>query len=459
MNNRKRLKKLILANKETRWLYRMMQFLAIFMVVSCLAIITLAKWIEYDQNKKREELFGSWDEVFLNVNQEDLNYFRKNAFLEQISVQFIQEKVFLEGDQRVVIGSCDGNFLEMGNIELLEGRMPKDEKEVAVEEEYLNVLGVSSVGDIVPDNSKVESLRGYKVIGVIENYSRYWKLVNRNIKFINCIICFAQNNEVQVLVKYNNFANKDPEINMIDYCDNIDDFHIDITQTLFGISFFYIAMIIIFLIMIGIKLKINFDQFRNENFITKFICSDLVSLIMNIGLSILITRIFTKAYFGTFHDYLWQNNQNYDFAQYFIINWSTLLSTNQAKINLFIYVDFILNEVTCFLLSFEIVYSIIGTEVLRLTKEEELNYNSVYFGKRSTLRRYYSKMRKSRNLTWLSSVSVLLILILLKYNLVNMKIILIFTILYVAISLLALKIINMIIFNLVSRHFKKKAIG
>ena len=118
-----------------------------------------------------------------------------------------------------------------------------------------------------------------------------------------------------------------------------------------------------------------------------------------------------------------------------------------------------MNEVTCFLLSFEIVYSIIGTEVLRLTKEEELNYNSVYFGKRSTLRRYYSKMRKSRNLTWLSSVSVLLILILLKYNLVNMKIILIFTILYVAISLLALKIINMIIFNLVSRHFKKKAIG
>ena len=142
MNNRKRLKKLILANKETRWLYRMMQFLAIFMVVSCLAIITLAKWIEYDQNKKREELFGSWDEVFLNVDQDDLNYFRKNAFLEQISVQSIQEKVFLEEDQRVVIGACDENFLEMGNLELLEGRMPKHEKEVAVEEEYMDILDV-----------------------------------------------------------------------------------------------------------------------------------------------------------------------------------------------------------------------------------------------------------------------------------------------------------------------------
>ena len=106
MSNVKRIKKLILSNKETKRLYRRMQFLAIFMIVSCLVIIAIAKWGEYDQNKKREEIFGSWDEVFLNVDQEDLNYFRKNAFLEQISVQSIQEKVFLEGDQRVVIGAC-----------------------------------------------------------------------------------------------------------------------------------------------------------------------------------------------------------------------------------------------------------------------------------------------------------------------------------------------------------------
>lgn len=221
MNNRKRLKKLILANKETRCLYRMMQFLAIFMVVSCLVIIALAKWIEYNQNKKREELFGSWDEVFLNVDQDDLNYFRKNAFLEQISVQSIQEKVFLEGDQRVVIGSCDENFLEMGNIELLEGRMPKHEKEVVIEEEYLEVLGVSSIEDIVPDNSRVESLRGYRIVGVIENYSRQWKSVNPDVKYLNCIIKCSQPIMNLVFVKYNNCLNNDIEINMLDYRTNI----------------------------------------------------------------------------------------------------------------------------------------------------------------------------------------------------------------------------------------------
>ena len=109
MNNLKRLKKLVLANKETRRLYRMMQFLAIFMVISCTIIVVVAKWIEQDQNQKREELFGSWDEVFLDVPAEDLNYFKQNAFLEQISIQSIQEKVFLEGDKRVVIGSCESS--------------------------------------------------------------------------------------------------------------------------------------------------------------------------------------------------------------------------------------------------------------------------------------------------------------------------------------------------------------
>lgn len=221
MNNRKRLKKLVLANKETRCLYRMMQFLAIFMVVSCLVIITLAKWIEYDQNKKREELFGSWVEVFLNVDKEDLNYFRKNAFLEQISVQSIQEKVFLEGDQRVVIGACDENFLEMGNIQLLEGRMPEHEKEVAVEEEYLEVLGVSGVGDVVSENSKVESLEGHKVTGVIGDYSRLWKLVNNDIKYINCFIKTSDNNELNIYVTYNGWSKRDLEINLIEYRENI----------------------------------------------------------------------------------------------------------------------------------------------------------------------------------------------------------------------------------------------
>ncbi len=257
MNNRKRLKKLILVNKETRWLYRMMQFLAIFMVVSCLAIITLAKWIEYDQNKKREELFGSWDEVFLNVDQEDLNYFRKNAFLEEISIQSIQEKVFLEGDQRVVIGACDENFLEMGNIELLEGKMPEHKKEVVVEEKYLDILGVSKIGDIVPDDTKVNSLRGYKVVGIIENYSNSWSIIN-NIRYINCFISESSINIFNIYVEYSGWAKNDPEINMINYKSNIQPVEIN-----YGLLFSHILFIIPVILMLGFFMRKLIDKNTN----------------------------------------------------------------------------------------------------------------------------------------------------------------------------------------------------
>lgn len=265
MNNRKRLKKLILANKETRCLYRMMQFLAIFMIVSCLVIIATAKWIEYDQNEKREEIFGSWDEVFLNVDQEDLNYFRKNAFLEQISVQSIQEKVFLEGDQRVVIGACDDNFLEMGNIDILEGRMPEHEREVAIEEEYLEILGVSKVGDIVPEYSSVESLRGYILTGVVSNYSTRWKTINYDVKYINCFIHQGDFDENLVFSIYSMWAKRDPEINRIDYRLNINNFEIDIHTALsknIG-SIIVVEFIVVVNIYFSLKRR-RYDNYKEQ---------------------------------------------------------------------------------------------------------------------------------------------------------------------------------------------------
>lgn len=287
MNNRKRLKKLILANKETRWLYRMMQFLAIFMVVSCLVIITLAKWIEYDQNKKREELFGSWDEVFLNVDKEDLNYFRKNAFLEEISIQSIQEKVFLEGDQRVVIGSCDGNFLEMGNIELLEGRMPEQKKEVAVEAEYLEILGVSKVGDVVSNESEVGSLFGYKVVGVIENYSNKWKMINQDVNYASCFIVNNNPRQYQVFCKFKRWSNFDPEINFIEYRKNISDYEYGFFQIykIIGVVLFAELLILISMknklyTMENINVRKAKKSMNDRTFIKIFIIIELLIMIL-----------------------------------------------------------------------------------------------------------------------------------------------------------------------------------
>lgn len=394
MNNLKRLKKLVLANKETRRLYRMMQFLAIFMVISCTIIVVVAKWIEQDQNQKREELFGSWDEVFLDVPAEDLNYFKQNAFLEQISIQSIQEKVFLEGDKRVVIGSCDDNFLEMGNIEVLEGRMPEKENEVAVEEEYLEILGVSEIGDIITNSSQVDSLIGHKVVGIIENYSNRWKLIN-NIKFLNCVIAQKDSNIFNVFVNYRLGSKRDPEINMINYKINIERFHINIEYIIKTILLFLFAIIMILLLIIQ-RIKIilgkkprKFLAGKNRDKIEY--CTVLLLFIMDFVMLIIIGEI-TNTININYDVSLIQNNHDaivrvdnetlsmLNFYWYDIQNGAL----NETKFNLYFAVNQIIDKfISLFkmtLILFLMMYVLINIVLNygQINKNKLFNYNYFY---------------------------------------------------------------------------------
>lgn len=388
MNNLKRLKKLVLANKETRRLYRMMQFLAIFMVISCTIIIVVAKWIEHDQNQKREELFGSWDEVFLDVPAEDLNYFKQNAFLEQISIQSIQEKVFLEGDKRVVIGSCDDNFLEMGNIELLEGRMPEKENEVAVEEEYLEILGVSKKGDFISSNSKIKSLQDYEVVGIIKNYSGKWKLVNKSSKLINCFTYNATKNEINVYVTYKNYKNYDLEINMLNYKRNISKEKIltlpkILSYIVSGLSLVVIISIILILAIYMNKiLKIRVKN-RERNKMLKNILL-IVSIIFEILFSYNITETVSgiiiqpikikcininEDVFYKIHD----TEDSHIVSIYLDNNLSSLFHT---RINTTYFLVCAVNELTniMVILNLAIIQLIIYSQRLRISMDEDKYY-------------------------------------------------------------------------------------
>ena len=380
MSNRKRLKKLILANKETRCLYRMMQLLAIFMIVSCLVIIATAKWIEYDQNKKREEIFGSWDEVFLNVDQDDLNYFRKNAFLEQISVQSIQEKVFLEGDQRVVVGACDDNFLEMGNIEILEGRMPEHEKEVAVEEKYLERLHVSGIGDIVPEDTKVRSLIGYKVTGIVENYSSSWKIANNDVNYINCFVELLTPNSstINVYTKYNGINSYDIKINMLNYRENIRKPEISIINSL--IRFIICVLTAISILCIAIILILKRIVYREVcvGFIDK---NKMVTI--SLVFSLIIEMLFAHSIEKTVNDFVTDsieielsNTVFEDFIYYqheitnnrnmvVVYSWTNDLDLIRARINCTCFPVYIVNEVSNILFMLDAMVIIILSIYLR----------------------------------------------------------------------------------------------
>ena len=201
----------------------MMQVLAVFLVVATICIFAVGKWSENQIKEKNDQLFGRWNEVFLNVDEEDVEYFRRHAFVDDYSVQNIQEKIYLEGDERIIIGTCDNNFFELGNLEMIDGRMPVNEGEVAIEEEYLDVLGVEKVGDIISEGVNIDSLKGYKVCGIVKDYSSRWKMVNWDVKYINCFISDAKANEIQIYASLSLAVQQDIETNMLEYRENIRD--------------------------------------------------------------------------------------------------------------------------------------------------------------------------------------------------------------------------------------------
>lgn len=199
----------------------MMQVLGVFLVVATICIFAVGKWSENQIKEKNDQLFGRWNEVFLNVDEEDVEYFRRHAFIDDYSVQNIQEKIYLEGDDRIIIGTCDDNFFELGNLEMVDGRKPVYEGEVAIEEEYLDVLGVEKVGDIISEGVNIDSLEGYKVCGIVKDYSSRWKMVNWDVKYINCFISDAKANEIQIYAALSPAVQQDIETNMLEYRENI----------------------------------------------------------------------------------------------------------------------------------------------------------------------------------------------------------------------------------------------
>lgn len=213
--NKRRYQQLIISFPETKKLYYIMKALILFLLFFTISTLIIGGWYNFKEREIYSQLFGNWDRVFLNLNKNDLEYFKCHAFVDEFSIQEIKEKCFLEGDKRVVIGSCDHNFFKISNTKILSGRMPKKEKEVAIEEEYLDLLGVKQVGDYVPDDSPVISLRGYYVCGVVDDYSSRWKVANWDIKYINCFIFLSNSDEFNVYVKEKFFAKNDLKINFI----------------------------------------------------------------------------------------------------------------------------------------------------------------------------------------------------------------------------------------------------
>lgn len=252
---------MIISYADTRIYYRIAQTLVLILIVFSILIIIIGRWGERVLLTQKNILFGDWDIVFLNIDDENISYFTNHKFIKDYSIQSIQDRIEVDDNHRLVIGSVDNNFLNLGNIKLLNGRLPKKANEVAIEKDYLKYLNVKKVGDVVPNDANIINLRGFSVCGIIEDYSERWNLVNWDIKLINCIIsnqCIA-NSEKQIFLEVNNNIEEDIKINHLNYRENINTAHnsyLTYVIKLWGVVFF-IEILLIVIIKYRIKHRIN----------------------------------------------------------------------------------------------------------------------------------------------------------------------------------------------------------
>lgn len=254
-SNRERRKKLILAYPDTRRIYRTIQVLFLFLIVSTLVTFCISKWSEYKLSEQKNLLFGEWDHVYVNVDEKNLSYFEKHAFIEKYGIQKIQDRTYID-NKRIVIGSCDEDFFELGNLKMISGRLPLNDGEVAIEKEYLSTLGVEQVGDYIPDEIGIPSLVGYQVCGVIQDYSSRWNMVNPDLKLINCFIVSSDVKITQIFSKSLIVSQNDININMLTSYINISTMS---RKNLSNVLIFYVIILgicfVLFLRLIAIHTR------------------------------------------------------------------------------------------------------------------------------------------------------------------------------------------------------------
>lgn len=304
-----------------------MKIILFFLILSTLIIILINTWNTHNLNKLKNNLVGEWDELFLDIKDNKLSYFQQHAYIEGYAIQVLYDCKVLENGQKVVIGSVDEAFFNIGKIKLLCGRLPRKNNEIAIEKNYLSILGVNKVGDTISHNSILPSLNGFKVCGVIENYSMRWNMF-LNEKFINCFVSNqknTKNKEYQVFVKAPKIVLNDLEVNFLEYKKNI---NIKLCVIKYIVKLWTIGIILILVIFFSLRRKyisiINLDNIYDKPRLrASKKNSILMYLFLNFARNALIINLINKIIVNVnfFSMKLFLNNGNNIMVENNMIKW------------------------------------------------------------------------------------------------------------------------------------------
>lgn len=187
-------KKQHLSNKHCSPLYRSHRNIFFLLFLIFLFGISSVVFIDSRQatlEEQRKLIYGSWHIAVYNTDTSVYQSLKNHATVKSAGCMYLYGYALanapgMKHDFSGSIGYADENVVNIGNITLLEGRLPKNKNEIAIEASFLNRAGYSyklgqqislTISNQNTNNSHADTPTRFILCGVIKNYSSCWKTV------------------------------------------------------------------------------------------------------------------------------------------------------------------------------------------------------------------------------------------------------------------------------------------
>ncbi len=159
----------------------------------------------------RLDTYGSWKTAVYNSTKEDREVLEKNPLSKQVGTLLSYGNI--GGSD--TIGTLDDALIEVGNLELLEGRFPEKSGEIVMEASLLSSLGYDyelNQQIVISFQKDIETWveAEFTLCGVLKQYSHLWAC-EENINLPSAFIIKEDGEKLQPFPDYHYFITSDEE--------------------------------------------------------------------------------------------------------------------------------------------------------------------------------------------------------------------------------------------------------
>ena len=141
---------------------------------------------------RRKNIYGEWEYGLVNMDADSQTLIEDHPFIEskgKIQIYGVLAGSYMDNKQ-ANIGMMDQTAWNLGHLQMLKGRLPENEQEIAMESGMLTALGyqgepgekitLNIVTTTEYQNDMVGKAYTYTLCGVIKDYQVNWDICNRN---------------------------------------------------------------------------------------------------------------------------------------------------------------------------------------------------------------------------------------------------------------------------------------